>query len=286
MTATLQPDTKSPSRRALLAGALGGIGAWTASAIGRAHPVRAEGEVIHVGDEFSTATSPTRLSNTATAANVFEASSTAGGVGVYGSSNSASGVWGTSSSWWGVFGSSDSGAGVRAQAVSGTGVYGISTSGDGVYGQSPASNGVHGFSSGSIGVRGVSNASNQPATVGWARGNSTGILGYSNNGPGDLPTARIKTGVYGYAAQDSTARGVWGESPAGHGIHGKSASGYAGYFAGKVYVSKFQEMPEISTPSAPAANKARLFVRDNGSGKTQFCVRFPTGAVQVIKTEP
>jgi hypothetical protein len=41
-----------------------------------------------------------------------------------------------------------------------------------------------------------------------------------------------------------------------------------------------------AAPSAPPANTAMLFSRDNGSGKTQICVRFPTGAVQVIATEP
>lgn len=39
-------------------------------------------------------------------------------------------------------------------------------------------------------------------------------------------------------------------------------------------------------PSAPAANCGRLFLRDNGSSKTQLCVRFNTGAIQVIATEP
>lgn len=46
------------------------------------------------------------------------------------------------------------------------------------------------------------------------------------------------------------------------------------------------ELPEISDPSAPTSNNGRLYVRDNGSGKTQLFVRFPTGAVQVIATEP
>jgi len=43
---------------------------------------------------------------------------------------------------------------------------------------------------------------------------------------------------------------------------------------------------EISDPAAPAANSGRLYFRDNGAGKTQLVVRFPTGAVQVIATEP
>lgn len=38
--------------------------------------------------------------------------------------------------------------------------------------------------------------------------------------------------------------------------------------------------------AAPAANKGVTYYRDNGSGKMQYCVRFPTGAVQIVATEP
>lgn len=33
-------------------------------------------------------------------------------------------------------------------------------------------------------------------------------------------------------------------------------------------------------------DRAYLFTRDAGNGKTQVCVKFPSGAVQVIATEP
>ena len=46
------------------------------------------------------------------------------------------------------------------------------------------------------------------------------------------------------------------------------------------------EAPEIADPAAPAADHGKMYFRDNGSGKTQLVVRFPTGAVQVIATEP
>lgn len=47
------------------------------------------------------------------------------------------------------------------------------------------------------------------------------------------------------------------------------------------------EFPEQSADAAaPAANNIRLYAKDNGSGKTQIVARFPTGAVQVIATEP
>jgi Pectate lyase superfamily protein len=43
---------------------------------------------------------------------------------------------------------------------------------------------------------------------------------------------------------------------------------------------------EQTDPTAPATNNALLYAKDNGSGKTQIVARFPTGAVQVIATEP
>jgi len=236
--------TTTASRRALLAGALGGIGAWAASAIGRADPVRAEGEVIHVGEEILTATSVTSLTNSANSADVFYASSTGGGAGLYGSSDSFIGVAGTSNSW--------------------IGVRGVSTSYRAVFGTSTLGHGVFGYSSSSA----------RAASIGQSGGESTGVEGYS--GDGTPPAARPKTGVYGYAAQDSHSKGIFGESP----------SGWAGFFLGKLYTSKFHELQEMSTPPAPGSNKGRLFMRDNGAGKTQLCVRFSSGAVQVLATQP
>lgn len=49
----------------------------------------------------------------------------------------------------------------------------------------------------------------------------------------------------------------------------------------------YHEFKENGTTDAAAGavNTFRLFARDNGAGKTQFCVRFNTGAVQVLATE-
>ena len=45
--------------------------------------------------------------------------------------------------------------------------------------------------------------------------------------------------------------------------------------------------PVVNDPAAPPkANRAVFFTRDNGAGKGQLCVRFPSGAVQVLATEP
>lgn len=51
-------------------------------------------------------------------------------------------------------------------------------------------------------------------------------------------------------------------------------------------INGFLEGVEQTAPSAPSADQGRLFYQDNGAGKTQLCVLFATGAVQVIATQP
>lgn len=48
---------------------------------------------------------------------------------------------------------------------------------------------------------------------------------------------------------------------------------------------KFTEFDEITDPTAPSANKARLYTKDDGSGNTQLMVRFPTGSPMSIRTQ-
>jgi hypothetical protein len=51
--------------------------------------------------------------------------------------------------------------------------------------------------------------------------------------------------------------------------------------------SGFMEYSEQSSDAgAPSTNNCRVFAKDNGSGKTQLVVRFPTGANQILATEP
>ena len=65
-----------------------------------------------------------------------------------------------------------------------------------------------------------------------------------------------------------------------------SGTVYIAENGGVVSIGGIIQFAEMTEPDAPAANGARLYVKDNGSGKTQLCVRFATGAVQVIATEP
>ena len=46
------------------------------------------------------------------------------------------------------------------------------------------------------------------------------------------------------------------------------------------------QMTEVAAPSAASADGGKIFLRDNGAGKTQLCIIFNTGAIQVIATQP
>lgn len=50
--------------------------------------------------------------------------------------------------------------------------------------------------------------------------------------------------------------------------------------------SFFELREQSADPAAAPADRGRLFCKDNGAGKTQLAVRFATGAVQIIATEP
>jgi hypothetical protein len=50
---------------------------------------------------------------------------------------------------------------------------------------------------------------------------------------------------------------VWGSSTVGHGIHGESDTGWAGYFRGRLFVSKYVDIAEGPTPGKPTANLTR-----------------------------
>lgn len=80
-------------------------------------------------------------------------------------------------------------------------------------------------------------------------------------------------------------------------LDGIGSSAYFGWVGGAILTdrrfstpgldcSQYLDITEMSAPAAPAANTARLYVEDNGSGKTRLMVLFPTGAAQVLATEP
>ena len=89
---TAQPETKSASRRAIVTGALAGVGAWVAGAIGRASPARADGENIQIGGDYATAMSRTALTNETNNETVWYLYNSHQGTALYALSNSGIGV--------------------------------------------------------------------------------------------------------------------------------------------------------------------------------------------------
>ena len=212
MTSTT--STGPRSRRALLAGALGGLAAWAASTAARVNPAEAAaGDPIRMGRiNKASSTATTLQTKTSTAA--YQVTQIGGG------------------------------AAVKGVATSGRAVMGVAGSnGSGIWGSSPDHNGVHGLTDDGIGV------------LGEARGTGTGVYAFAQHGPAleafafFTYCALFNQSILLYGFQD-----MWGANP--------------------------------STPDAPQEGMARLFSRDDGTGKTQLCVRFPTGAVQVLATEP
>lgn len=132
-----------------------------------------------------------------------------------------------------------------------------------------------------------------------ATGSQSTALGYgaaaSNSEAAAFGTSASATGSQGTAvgkgatavAAQSVALGNGSSAAVGH---TKSvALGYAQITtaANQIRIGDAHlELAEMTEPAAGAANSGRLYLKDNGSGKTQLCVRFNTGAVQVLATEP
>jgi hypothetical protein len=277
------------SRRAMLAGALGGLGAWFAAAAAKAAPTEAAaGSALIVGSEANDAgTANTQL---LTNSNVvaFKLLQNGPGTALMGYATPGSG--GTR----GVYGRTDSpdGDGVQARnagpAGSGAGMHAFGGNNPGVIAETSALNtpailatnesGGTGFAAGP-GIRALSGGGVvgdiHPAGAYWdAAGEFAGPSGVIGASTG---------GGYGVLGLSTTAHGVRGVSTDGLGVVGKSVNNYAGYFEGRVFIDQYLDIDEIATPAAPVSNRARLFARDN-AGKTELCVKFPGGNVVVLGT--
>ena len=195
-TDTKPAATKSSSRRALLAGAIGGIGAVAAGAMAKVSPVRAgvDGDVV-LG-ATNNATAQTLISNSSADGNAFAGLATSGfGVaglssnnyGVVGSSGTSAGVYATSNSSTGLLGAS----GASPDAKPKTGVYGYANQdagSRGVYGYSGKGHGVDGRAWGGVGVY-------AKAQTGYALRTSGRIAADKVSGVATIPAGSVSVTV-------------------------------------------------------------------------------------------
>jgi hypothetical protein len=227
-------STTPRSRRAVLMGAMGGVVAFAAAALHKPAAVYAgsDGDVVLNGN--NTTTLSTRIENSSNANDVLQVFSGTG-IALYANSTTGYAVFGSGqgvqtaqfenlSTGAGVYGHAADGIGLRGAATGGKGVQGESTSNVGVYGSTGTGWGVVGTSPTSgIGVYAETHATDKPASIGLSLGHSTGVQGYS--GVNGTPAAKAKTGVFGEADQDTSSRGVWGQSAAGQGVRGQTTTG-------------------------------------------------------------
>jgi hypothetical protein len=90
---------------------------------------------------------------------------------------------------------------------------------------------------------------------------------------------------YAVSASSTSGVGVLAESSSGIGLQAVG-NPYAADLQGNVRMYGFQEFRQSSTPAAPIASGARLFVQQNAAGKRELCVSFATGDVIVLAAQP
>ena len=150
-----------------------------------------------------------------------------GSIAVYAHSTGSAALFGDNSYGRGVVGLSYLDTGVWGISTEGSGVWGTSRNGYGVFGSS--ANGFAGYFEGRVHVSnnvgiGTTNPQHKLHVEGGA---GTGVYGQSSG----------NDAVVGVSSSSAHAGVVGGHTGGGNGIYGESASGYAGYFAGKVHVA-------------------------------------------------
>ena len=265
------------SRRAILAAAVGGLGAWVAGAL--THVSRAEAanfDVVNVGDDL-TGSLTTKFTVDTAGYSALWGNATGGGTSAGVRGDSASGVYGSA----GVLGNGNStgvagfgqSVGVRGEGftgvagkgtVYGRGVSGYSAQGYGVYADTDSGYGVYakGQSAG-YGVYADTNAVDRPAIAGVSKGGSSGVVG----SVGALVAPKPNTGVYGNGSTLDTSRGVWGVATIGQGVRGEATTG-------------------VGVAGVASSNNGYAF---RGSGRVRFdkvsgVATIPAGATSVTVT--
>jgi hypothetical protein len=206
------------SRRAVLAGALGGVAAAVASSLVRPSTVGATDHSALIVGEGNAATLQTTLTNSTAGATTLSAVAAATGTGTA--------LLGTSNAGRAIIGSTQTGTGVTAAAgTSGVGMWASSTTGIALR--------AHG---GGQAASMSSWSTSLPSLVSQSTGGKVGVVGLGANfAPAAYPDG---VGVLG-DNPDTAGVGMWGRSAHGSAVLGESDDGFGleAYGAVGVYAS-------------------------------------------------
>ncbi len=111
-------------------------------------------------------------------------------------------------------------------------------------------------------------------------GGSLSVRNYQNYTGFNASSSQVSIGGYGQSSSLTFFASTGGSTIYMRGYNGSIDMN------GELWVKDKIELNEISEPSGAPVNRAYLFLRDNGAGKTQLCVKFASGAVQVLAVQP
>jgi hypothetical protein len=254
---------KVRSRRALLAGVVGGLGAWATTAVGRrVSPVEAAaGDPMRIGRQNNAGVANTSL-ETSSDSSAFVVRQNGGGTAIR----------------------AESPDGIAGRFVTEEGKHALHAKRTGSRDFSWFGLGAAFFAEGSSGA--IAAIADTGSAIRAHADHSTAIVASSTRKRAIRASSDAKTAVEG---RSLSGAGLYGASHFGDGVVGRHSSGpgWAGRFHGNVLIHGNCTLVERpSAPSAPVADQAQLFLRDNGSGKSELCVQFASGPVQVLATEP
>ena len=248
--------TSRSSRRAMLMGALGGIGAWAAGALGAATRVRAaDDDPMLVGGEYISS-SVTSLTNTTNNERVFQAQSDGAGTAVFAQSDDGDAIFANAGLGRAVVANTNGEEALDAHSDSDT---------------AAAIRGVQGSDPPLTGVLGVSGD-----FIPLAR-QKTGVHGICEEGVSSR-------GVFG---ESSTGHGVHGETVSGSAVYGTADTGYAIRGSGRIRFERVSGTARIAAGATkvtvnPGAGVSRsafvlLTPKSNIGARSLWFTTDPTG---------
>jgi hypothetical protein len=277
----LDPSADDPpralrSRRSLLAAGLGGLAGAVAAAFGRPGSAdAAAGDALKLGETNYAGSAATRL-NTTSSGGAFWMTQNGSGSGVRGDSPGGhGGVFTTQHvDRYGVYAQQNAttrGTGAAVRAVGGSNV-GVDATTDAA--PAPGSGSVTAAVSGA--------ATSDTGAAAGVYGVSASSLGFGVYGH-TTASSSGGTGVLGIA--DGTGGGFGGQFFGSTAIYAEAdEGGIAAQLDGLLLMNGPERLVPITDPgNTPGAS---LYARTNGSSKVELCVVFPSGAVQVLATEP